>query len=233
VIVLTQEEPQSDIESSYAAVQGDEEEMAGHMREEQLRKVVGMKPFWLYGGGVEEMEEAEVVRREETYLGLVGRLYAEEPADLVRALYPLVFDRPVESHEELMELVSQISSRTASNLLCSNRAALDLRLLISSYTRGEDILSRVASRVTNSGAAELIHRIKRETASGGKCWVSSFNDADGNVDWKEEDGDMGMFLPGSGWNMASCGSIPSSFHEDGPNEIVALHGPSLHFDPGA
>uniref|UniRef100_A0A7S1X8F5 Uncharacterized protein n=1 Tax=Tetraselmis chuii TaxID=63592 RepID=A0A7S1X8F5_9CHLO len=162
------------------------------------------------------MDEAEAVRRQETYLGLVGRLHAEHPADLVRALYPLVFDRPVESHEELMELVRQISSRTVINPRCSEQSAYDLRVLINTYTDVGDVLSRVASRISSTGAVELIQRIKRETGSGAVYWE---HHGGTRADDRHED-DMLVQVPGSSWVLASSGSIPSSKQQGREAEII-------------
>jgi hypothetical protein len=194
VIVLTQEGDGLTVQSSYASLNKDDEEMASRMRDEQLRKVVGMKPFWLYGGGLEEMDEGEVVRRQEVYMGLVGRLHAEEQADLPRALYPLVWGRPVESQEELMELVRQISRRTASSPRCCDRARLDLSLLVNTYSRVGDMLSRVASRLSNSGATLLRTLTGGKRTSTGDSWHWACSAA-------ESGDDADSFLQNPEWNI--------------------------------
>eukprot|EP00873_Tetraselmis_striata_P000898 jgi/Tetstr1/421162/TSEL_012205.t1 len=206
IIVRTQDAQGADLESSFASLNEADAELARCMREEKLQKAPDMKPFWLYGDGLDAMEEQEVLRRQRLYLDLVGRLHTEELADMPRALCPLVWDRPVESQEELIELVRHVSERTSGNTAGFERAALDLRLLLSTYTRVSRSLSNMASRITGSGAAP-VQGIARATNPGtpkGSSYRRSSADFSGYTYAAPE--------PGAGWDtdMLLIGSVPDT-----------------------
>eukprot|EP00873_Tetraselmis_striata_P033100 jgi/Tetstr1/453364/TSEL_040354.t1 len=154
LIVRTEAGGAADLESSFAAVRGAEEARAVALREQQLATTAQRRPMWLSGSGIGDIPLVEVLQREALYGELAQKLHTEIPADMVRALYPLVWDRPVESHEELMELVRQVSARMAEVGDYAGTAEGDLRLLLSSYSTTSTALQRVRSRVgTGDGEA--------------------------------------------------------------------------------
>jgi hypothetical protein len=101
-------------EDGLAALKGDEEELAMSVRATLHAESAHRRPLWLYSD-IESittgMGDEPIRERDALYARLADCLYTTEPADMVRALYPLVYDRPVESEDELRRLVSSALTR--------------------------------------------------------------------------------------------------------------------------
>uniref|UniRef100_A0A061RF71 Uncharacterized protein n=1 Tax=Tetraselmis sp. GSL018 TaxID=582737 RepID=A0A061RF71_9CHLO len=71
------------------------------------------KPLWLTGGLNPDLTDEEVRLLWSVYLRLSQRLRCLVPYDKIRAVYPLLFNTPASTHEELAKLVDDVADRVA------------------------------------------------------------------------------------------------------------------------
>jgi len=117
------------------------------------------------------MSDEQIRERDALYARLADCLYTTEPADMVRALYPLVYDRPVESEEELRRLVSSALTRMDSfvdsggeGAATTSRRKLDLELLLAADAEG--LGGRSERSVFDFGVGNLIEKEKEILVRG-------------------------------------------------------------------
>eukprot|EP00873_Tetraselmis_striata_P003753 jgi/Tetstr1/424017/TSEL_014628.t1 len=110
LIVLTEEG--GDVEggeAGLAAVLGGEDEVIEALRLQHMARLAECQPVWLSEGGPTGImrrigaDDAKAIWA--TYQTLSARLQCRYHADVVRALYPLIWNRPAESEEELVALM--------------------------------------------------------------------------------------------------------------------------------
>jgi len=104
--VITQEQGSSSrgVGGAYA-VDKEEEEVFPAFREWHRARGNSCRPYWLYGlASFSASEVKDIVAR----LNVIsGRVLCQVPADRIRALYPMLFNTPIEDQQELVELVSK------------------------------------------------------------------------------------------------------------------------------
>mmetsp|Transcript_33651 Transcript_33651/g.84370 ORF Transcript_33651/g.84370 Transcript_33651/m.84370 type:complete len:709 (+) Transcript_33651:273-2399(+) len=109
MIVITQEDP-ADAEASLSAYFHAEEGTLQSVRRWWQTQARRCRPFWLYGG-VAHISDAQLRATMRKYEKLESQVHTEDPADVLRALYPLMFHVPVENQDELVELIKQVNER--------------------------------------------------------------------------------------------------------------------------
>jgi hypothetical protein len=92
------------------AVTPNEEEYFGQLRLWYQERVGAHKPYWLYPGL--QGSEEELVDVQGLVVELERRVSTQEPGDMVRALYPCLFQKPVQNEQELVMLVREVVRRT-------------------------------------------------------------------------------------------------------------------------
>ena len=128
---LERRQPGSDGVGTLEARREDEEKLADSIRSTVKVNTADRRPVWLYPDTTSvtvSMTEDEVARIHTCYAQLAGNLHTQDPVDLVRALYPLLWDRPVESPAELLRLVRSVLARV-SEVGDGRRVQLDLEAL--------------------------------------------------------------------------------------------------------
>eukprot|EP00873_Tetraselmis_striata_P022324 jgi/Tetstr1/442588/TSEL_030684.t1 len=103
--------------SGLVAVEQEEERYFLKLRGEVQTALSFCKPYWLREPGVpllSEEQAADIIRR---YRLLAGRTHCQNHEDKLRALCPLLANIPVESHEELLELLDHIAERAPGEIL--------------------------------------------------------------------------------------------------------------------
>eukprot|EP00873_Tetraselmis_striata_P014659 jgi/Tetstr1/434923/TSEL_023920.t1 len=106
-IMVATESEESSAEVPFYAV---EEDMMREVRAWWQQRAVHCKPFWLYGG-VAHMPTPLLRASMDKYEEVSSQVLTQQPADLLRALYPLLFHVPVENQDELVELVQEVNDR--------------------------------------------------------------------------------------------------------------------------
>jgi hypothetical protein len=159
-------------EDGLAAVKGDEEELALSVRATLQAQSAHRRPLWLYSD-IESittgMSDEQIWERDALYARLADCLYTTQPLDMVRALYPLVYDRPVESEDELRRLVSSALTRMDSFVYSGgeggalNRRRLDLELLLAA---GAEEQGRCGSEQSMEYLSGLLDDKKQEAIRG-------------------------------------------------------------------
>eukprot|EP00873_Tetraselmis_striata_P023023 jgi/Tetstr1/443287/TSEL_000258.t1 len=109
MIVITQEDP-ADAEAALSAYFDEEEGTLRSVRQWWQTHARRCRPFWLHGG-VGHISDAQLRAIMRKYEELESKVHTEDPADVLRALYPLMFHVPVENQDELVELVQQVNQR--------------------------------------------------------------------------------------------------------------------------
>ena len=89
----------------------DEQQQAHALRQLYWRKLSHCKPCWLHGGSVELKNDQELLEALQMFNSIDGQLSCQVPADRVRALYPVLFNVPVQDHDELMSLAVAVTRR--------------------------------------------------------------------------------------------------------------------------
>jgi hypothetical protein len=91
---------------------GGEERVIEALRREFMERQPRCEPVWLTAGGatgiMRSIREADAGRIWTTYQMLATRLHCRYRADTVRALYPLLWNRPAESEPELVALLEAL-----------------------------------------------------------------------------------------------------------------------------
>ena len=135
--------------AGFYAVLAHEERLFWDMREEYLKDRAEKKPIWIYGPGIDVYSDGEVASKDEKYAELSTVLQTQYEEDMIRALYPILWGRPVESQEELMTLIWHISQRTKRLFEGTvTRAAVDLQLLRSIASAANDTGAALLSRLS-------------------------------------------------------------------------------------
>lgn len=91
------------------AVTDAEELQIQGLREHYLTSLSRCRPLWLHPGGRPRFPSA-VAEAWAVYDRIRGSLNCTVPEDRIRAVYPLLFGVPVDSHEELVSLVDCVAS---------------------------------------------------------------------------------------------------------------------------
>ena len=167
LVVRTESPGDAEASGGLYSVVADEEALFIQMRERHQIADSGVKkPVWIYGAGIDSYSDEEMTALEDHYLKLSSILHTSHEKDMIRALYPIIWGRPVESQEELMKLVDQVAHRTQAFHPREARGSMDLRLL-----KRPSILTHVPSQRMRDREESLAalwsndHRSVRETAS--------------------------------------------------------------------
>jgi hypothetical protein len=95
-----------------AAVLDGEEMVIESLRREYMERQERCEPVWLTAGGaigtMRSISAADAARIWNTYQMLATRLHCRYRSDTVRALYPLLWNRPAESEQELVALLEAL-----------------------------------------------------------------------------------------------------------------------------
>eukprot|EP00873_Tetraselmis_striata_P026617 jgi/Tetstr1/446881/TSEL_003661.t1 len=112
LIMLTEEEEEGEgagEEEGLAAVMDGEEEVIEALRLEHMARLAECQPVWLTEGGptaiMQSISASDAAAIWATYQTLSTGLHCRYRADVVRALYPLLWNRPAESEAELVALL--------------------------------------------------------------------------------------------------------------------------------
>lgn len=93
------------------AVAGDEEAHAEAVRQWYFSRLDAFRPMWLQKqSSAPALSPSEVMEAWKTYERVAHMLNCEYPRDRIRAVYPLMFSTPVDSHEGLVSLVDVVAS---------------------------------------------------------------------------------------------------------------------------
>mmetsp|Transcript_14682 Transcript_14682/g.34944 ORF Transcript_14682/g.34944 Transcript_14682/m.34944 type:complete len:173 (+) Transcript_14682:2463-2981(+) len=93
-------------------VVGDEDSRMRELREWCTKRLSHCRPFWIYGGvaaAVGSESEDSLRACFQKYLKASASVQTEDPRDMLRALYPLMTNTPVEDQRELISLVKQLT----------------------------------------------------------------------------------------------------------------------------
>eukprot|EP00192_Tetraselmis_astigmatica_P011291 CAMPEP_0117669028 /NCGR_PEP_ID=MMETSP0804-20121206/11889_1 /TAXON_ID=1074897 /ORGANISM="Tetraselmis astigmatica, Strain CCMP880" /LENGTH=372 /DNA_ID=CAMNT_0005477009 /DNA_START=119 /DNA_END=1237 /DNA_ORIENTATION=- len=94
-----------------ASVADDEQQQADALRQMYWRRTSFCRPCWLHGGSVELQSDQELLDALRLFNSIDGLLNCQVPADRVRALYPVLFNVPVQNHDELVALATAVAKR--------------------------------------------------------------------------------------------------------------------------
>ena len=112
-MIFTQEREDEESSTGLYAVLGYEEELYMETRRQHIQNREKHRPVWIYGPGITLFTDEEVEALIAQYRKLSLVLRTQNPEDMIRALYPILWGRPVESQRELLTLVSTISQRSS------------------------------------------------------------------------------------------------------------------------
>eukprot|EP00873_Tetraselmis_striata_P008306 jgi/Tetstr1/428570/TSEL_018564.t1 len=109
MIVITEDSPGDSELAACAYLQEEESVVRGVRRwwQSQARRCM---PFWLCEGA-NDMTAEQLQKAMEKYEEVEARVHTEDPVDMLRALYPLMFHSPVENQDELVKLVTHVNQR--------------------------------------------------------------------------------------------------------------------------
>jgi len=110
--LIIKDEPSSDIEvSGLHCVSRDEDSQMRQLREWITKRLSYCRPFWVYGGITADWSHSldDLKASYRKYQDISGSVITTDPQDMLRALYPLMMNTPVEDQMELINLVEQVT----------------------------------------------------------------------------------------------------------------------------
>ena len=120
-----------------AATADDEEFIFPAMRRWHNSRVDQCRPYWLDGFSNDNVG-GKLREALDQYSTMTQLTVCKFPVDVVRAMYPMMFNTPCEDHEELMGLIQQVSDATANLSFdeMSLRSKIDLQVLLTDENTG-------------------------------------------------------------------------------------------------
>ena len=89
-----------------------EQQQADALRQWYLSHASGQcRPYWLHGSLFDMTSDTDLVEALNKFNSIDTLLHCQIPADRVRALYPVLFNVPVQNHDELLALATAVAKQ--------------------------------------------------------------------------------------------------------------------------